>query len=255
MTKDANILSLAKAWALKNKLIGPQAFLRFVMFNFVEILSQASDDFVFKGGNLLWVYIKTPRSTIDLDFVTLESNSDATVKSILKKVCSHSKAITFKVKDYKTVISLEKRGANVVIEYETKDGARNQFELDIVFSVETDVAQIKSPLHEEKFIKSATLENIIADKLAACARFGAGNTRMKDYDDLWRLSQSDMKLKSAKLKTILKRKKLDASLNISWIGPDLEKSWKNHQKQYKDLPPELMVVFRNINTWLEGLVG
>jgi hypothetical protein len=37
---------------------------------------------------------------------------------------------------------------------------------------------------------SASVENIIADKVAACIRFGAGNTRMKDFDDLWRLSQS-----------------------------------------------------------------
>lgn len=53
MTKKVNTLSQAKMWANKNKIVGPQAFLRFVMFHFVEELSETSDDFVLKGGNLL----------------------------------------------------------------------------------------------------------------------------------------------------------------------------------------------------------
>ena len=55
MTKKINTLMQAKKWALKKKLVGPQAFLRFVMFNFVEKLSETSNDFVFKGGNLLYM--------------------------------------------------------------------------------------------------------------------------------------------------------------------------------------------------------
>ncbi len=40
MTKKQNLLALAKKWAVKNKLSGPQAFLRYVMFHFVEKLSE-----------------------------------------------------------------------------------------------------------------------------------------------------------------------------------------------------------------------
>jgi hypothetical protein len=57
----------AKSWMTKNQSHGSNAFLRFVMLVFVERLSQVSEDFIFKGGNLLWIYIKTPRPTVDVD--------------------------------------------------------------------------------------------------------------------------------------------------------------------------------------------
>lgn len=241
MTKKPNSLALAKKWANKNKLVGPQAFLRFVMFHFVEKLSETSDDFVFKGGNLLWVYIATPRATIDLDFVTLKSKSDETVKSRLEKACALSQEIKFKLIRYKSIVQHDKTGANVTIEYQTDEGAKNQFDLDIVFAIETDTSEINSPVNEDKIILSASIENIIADKLSACHRFAAGNTRMKDYDDLWRLGQSKIELDSKKLKLITKTRKIPLNLDARWIGPDFERMWKSHRKRYQNLPEELLL--------------
>ena len=68
--KNGSFLKRARKWAKENELVGAQAFLRYVIFNFVEAVNSVSTDFVFKGGNLLWLYIKTPRSTVDLDFST-----------------------------------------------------------------------------------------------------------------------------------------------------------------------------------------
>lgn len=62
-----------------NNLHGPHAFLRFVMLVFVERLNQTSDEFIFKGGNLLWVCIKTPRATLDVDFVTRSLSDNVSV--------------------------------------------------------------------------------------------------------------------------------------------------------------------------------
>jgi len=72
-------LAQAKSWATRNKLFGKQAFLRHVIFQFVEQLNAISDDFIFKGGNLLWVYLHTPRTTIDLDLSTLRTNTHESV--------------------------------------------------------------------------------------------------------------------------------------------------------------------------------
>ena len=66
--RSETIIGKARSWSKKQGLYGPGAFLRFIMMNFVERLNQVSEDLVFKGGNLLWIYIKTPRSTVDLDF-------------------------------------------------------------------------------------------------------------------------------------------------------------------------------------------
>jgi hypothetical protein len=253
MTKKSNLLDLSKKWAIKNKLHGPQAFLRYVMFHFVEKLCETSDDFVFKGGNLLWVYIATPRATIDLDFVTLKSKSDETVKSILQEACDCSVDISFKIVYYKSIMHLEKTGANVVIEYQTDQGAKNRFELDIVFAIETDTFVIFSPINESKTILSASIKNIVADKLSTCQRFAGGNTRMKDYDDLWRLSQSKILVNRKVLVSVAEIRKIPLRLNSEWIGEDLTRMWKSHQRRYKDLPEVLGDVFDQVNRWLESI--
>jgi len=72
----------------------------------------------------------------------------------------------------------------VTVGYETPQGAKNRFEVDIVYALGTDAQEISSPVHAEIMLRSATIENIISDKLSACHRFKSGNTRMKDFDDL-----------------------------------------------------------------------
>ena len=253
MNKKISSIIQAKKWATKYKLTGPQAFLRYIMFHFVEKLSETSDDFIFKGGNLLWVYIQTPRATIDLDFATLKSKSDQTVKSALEKACANSQKIKFELCKYTSIVQQDKTGANAIIEYKTEDGAKNQFELDIVFAIETDISKIHSPVNEDRIILSASVENIILDKLSACHRFAAGNTRIKDYDDLWRLSESPIIIDSKKLNLIAKKKSISLLLDNKWIGPDLENMWKNHRKRYQDLPIDLELVFKQINSWLKKI--
>lgn len=170
----------AKRWGVENDLHGPAAFLRYVMFRFVENLNRESNDLVLKGGNLLWVYIHTPRATIDLDFATLKSNSDKTVKGILTNACKVSDDISYVIQSYKGVSQNGKSGASVTLSYETNEGAKNQFDLVIVYELETDTAEIESPVDKDVSILSASIENIIVDKFSASVRFGSGNTRMKD---------------------------------------------------------------------------
>jgi hypothetical protein len=55
MAKPRSILAEARSWAIQRGLFGPQAYLRFIILRFTENLNSATDDFVFKGGNLLWV--------------------------------------------------------------------------------------------------------------------------------------------------------------------------------------------------------
>ena len=73
---------------------------------------------------------------------------------------------------------------------------------------------------------------------------------MKDYDDLWRLTKCKIKIDEKKFQRMVKKREIPLSLNTQWIGPDLERMWKNHRKRYQDLPGELEVVFEEINLWL-----
>lgn len=255
MAKKRSILADARSWATKKGLFGTQAFLRYVILRFTENLNQSSNEFVFKGGNLLWVYINTPRATTDLDLATLHDTSHAKVRTLLERACRVDTEIQFKLLNFKEVNQDDKIGASVTFSYSTDEGATNQFEADIVYAIQTDTQSIVSPLRAERTIQAATIENIITDKLAACHRFGAGNTRMKDFDDLWRLSQSSVQLSSATLKSLMRARKVEALLDPAWIEESMERSWRSHSARYKDLPSSLPLLFKDVNRWLEVILG
>jgi hypothetical protein len=250
MPKKKSVLAEARSWATRRKLFGTQAFLRYVIFRFAENLNQVSDDFVFKGGNLLWVYIDTPRATTDLDLATLKTNSHARVRETLERACARDLEIQYSVMSFKEIEQEGKSGAAVTLGYATDQGASNRFEVDIVYALETDTQEISSPVHAEIKIRSATVENIVADKLSACHRFRSGNSRMKDYDDLWRLSESESAIGGAKLAKLLKLKSVAGRLEVSWINPEMERAWLAHSSKYKDLPRDLSVLFEVVNGWL-----
>ena len=243
----------AKAWATKRRLFGPQAFLKYVMLTYLEALNQVSRDILFKGGNLLWIYIGTPRSTTDLDLATLTINTHDEVKTILEDACGIAEGIQFKIQSFKPVSQEKKEGAAVTIGYQTAEGAKNSFDIDIVYALPTDFSEIPSPIQSEILIYAATLENIITDKLAALQRFGAGNTRIKDLDDLWRLAERRIEVRQTHLAKLLKTRVVLPSLDMKWINPNMEKAWSNHQKRYPDLPETLRKVFTDVNKWLQSL--
>jgi len=238
-------------WKEENEQHGRHAFSRFIMLKFLDELQEISDEFVFKGGNLLWHYIKTPRETVDLDLATINLKSHLEVKYIIEKSFNNHSEIEFRIKEFKEVGGVEELGAGVILEFKTNSGQMNQFSLDIIYALPTDTAKVKSTI-DGKHRKSASLENIVCDKLAASYQFKSGNTRMKDFDDLWRISQSDIKVDSRKLKKLLESKDLPLKLNLEWITFLIE-SWKRHTKSYKDIPRDLSSVFKDINSWLSKL--
>jgi len=225
-----------------------------VILRFTENLNQVTDDFVFKGGNLLWVYIDTPRTTTDLDLATLKSSSHGRVRAFLEKACKVDPEIQFKILGFKEIEQEGKIGAAVTFGYATEQGASNRFEADIVYALGTDMQEIESPLGTENTIQAATIENIIVDKVSACHRFGSGNTRMKDFDDLWRLSKSGHRVIPSRLRKLFQNRKCEPHVESDWIAPDMRRSWKLHSARYKDLPVDLNQLFADVNSWLDGIL-
>jgi len=247
-----NFLSRARSWAAKNKLLGPQAFLKYVIFTYLDALNEVSDEFVFKGGNLLWAYIRTPRATVDLDLSTLLEADDNAVKAALS-AARESEGIQFRLEKFEKINQKEKRGASATISYTTDAGASNKFDIDIVYASPIDFAEINSPSGSESEILAASIENIIADKLTAIQRFKGGNTRIKDYDDLWRISVSELKIDRKKMKAILAERNISFSIKKEWISREISAAWENHQKRYKDLPEDLEALFTDVNEWLKKM--
>ncbi|MBU6154066.1 MAG: nucleotidyl transferase AbiEii/AbiGii toxin family protein [Bdellovibrionales bacterium] len=248
-----SVLAKARSWATKRGLFGAQAFLKYVILRFTENLNQVSDEFVLKGGNLLWIYIGTPRATLDLDLTTLRIDSHSRARQLIENACDLRSDISFSLNSFKEVEQEGKLGAELGISYRTDQGASNRFEVDLVYTFSTDAHEISSPINPEIKIRSATIENIILDKLAACHRFGSGNSRMKDYDDLWRLSQSSVSIDADRLQSLLRIRKISSTLDPAWRNPGMDQAWKNHRKKYRDLPDNLGTVFLQVNAWLNSL--
>ena len=98
-----------------------------------------------------------------------------------------------------------------------------------LFGVSTAMTNIASPLANQETIIVVTMENIVADKLSAAHRYGRGNTRMKDFDDLWRIALFKPNLiKWIELKQILTSRSIAASVDDNWITTDMSRAWQSH---------------------------
>jgi len=238
-------------WKIQNDQHGRQAFSRFIMLKFLDGLQMTSADFVFKGGNLLWHYIKTPRETTDLDLATISLKSHFDVRTIIEDSFKKHSEVKFHMKEFSEVGDIDQVGAAIIISFNTLSGQQNQFSIDIVYAIPTDLSKIKSTL-DGSSCTAASIENIVCDKLSAAHQFKSGNTRMKDYDDLWRIINSSISFDSQKLKVLLSKRNISSQLDLAWI-PFLDESWKRHAKSYKDVPKNLKDIFDEINNWLDGL--
>ena len=173
------------------------------MLAYVQRLNEVTDEFVFKGGNLLWLYIKTPRATVDVDFVTKSLANHEDVRKTLEEVCQKPDGnLQFSIKSFTPVEQQGGLGAAVTIGYVTSEGQENTFDLDIVYAIPSSVTNIKSPIEDDESICVATIENIISDKISACHRFKSGNSRLKE---------------------ILESRVIIPSVNLSWLKSGLGK--------------------------------
>lgn len=174
-------------WKIENNEHGPRAMTRFVIMQFVTRLETvAPNRYIFKGGNLLWHYIKTPRSTVDLDFATDSKLEIHVVLTDFSRVLMDGYLL--KIKTYQALETIEKSSLSVQLEFLSEDGSKNLFGVDVVFAIKTHRRRIKIANVQ---ITAASLENIIIDKISSCQKFAGGNTRMKDFDDLYRIAISD----------------------------------------------------------------
>ena len=96
---ETSLLSQFEKWKKEHDQHGRMAFSRFIMLTFLDGLEKVSDDFIFKGGNLLWHYIQTPRATVDLDLSTITLKSHLEIKQCLEQSFAIHKEIQFSLYD------------------------------------------------------------------------------------------------------------------------------------------------------------
>lgn len=238
-------------WKLDTDEHGPRAMTRYVIMLFVEGLHGiAPDRYIFKGGNLLWHYIKTPRSTVDVDFATDSKLETAQVLSDFANV--KVEGCTFMIKAHHLVQAEDKSGLAIQMEFLTEEGSVNPFGVDVVFAIKTHSKKIKLSNTQ---VTAASLENIIVDKVSACHRFAGGNTRMKDFDDLYRIAHSSSFIDFKVVFRLAQERGVLLALESKWANPALKSSWIEYTKKkiHKDahnLPKDLTHIIESINVFL-----
>jgi hypothetical protein len=104
-------------------------------------------------------------------------------------------------------------------------------------------------------VTAASLENIIVDKVAACHRFAGGNTRMKDFDDLYRIAKANQKVDTELIKKIATERGVELSLNPKWANNQMKEAWAEYtqKKVYKDasdLPKDISQIIDITNEYI-----
>lgn len=190
---------------------------RFAAEQFLARLSESqfAEKFIFKGGSLLTYLIETERKTKDLDFTIQKmSNQVADVVSVIKSV------LTIVMDDGLEWGEIEGAplphpdmnypGIRIVCRF-LLGKMQGQIQLDMAVDAAAEAVRIPlkrirykdQPLMGPDFsILSYSRELIFAEKLQIAVKKGADNTRMRDYYDMFKLSQNNLDM--VLLKTCLK---------------------------------------------------
>lgn len=221
----------------------------FAMERFLYRLSKTryADKFTLKGGLLFYVWnIPLRRPTRDIDFRGYVSGDSQTLLKIIHQVIEVSAPDDGLVFDRKSVsveetqIDADYQGIRVKL-IAMLERARIPVQIDIGFSDEitskADAIEYPNilPDLEAVHMKGYPKETVVAEKFHAMIRHGDLNSRMKDYYDLWLISETfdfDGKSLQKAIETAFKNRDTDlpierpVSLSAEFASAN-DTRWKN----------------------------
>ncbi|MBX9923902.1 MAG: nucleotidyl transferase AbiEii/AbiGii toxin family protein [Rhabdochlamydiaceae bacterium] len=235
------------------------------------------EKFVLKGGTLLAKYIHLGRETQDLDFFIQKlSNTEQSLKTVLQAICDidANDSFAFELAKIKILDHSQLAYTGAEITLQALFGAtKTVIRMDLGFGDRVEPIEYpidltttsKGPLFESRIsLHCYPKEFIFAEKLETAVFRGGGNTRMKDFHDLYSLIRLDvldgaLGKKAIQLvfhhrKTPLK--KLPVAFNRDAFDT-LEKNWASYRRKIKvkngalKMPESIETVISAMNQWLE----
>jgi len=174
----------------------------FAMERFLSRLSQTEhvDSFVLKGALLFRIWdIPDSRATRDIDFLAYLDNSPDNLAAIIRDVCAIDSVDDGLEFDPETVeaqrIKEDADYEGVRIRFRGQLGnARIHMQVDVGFGdiVHPDAVLADYPALLDLPAPSLRIyppETVVAEKSEAMVHLGSLNSRMKDFYDIWRMSQ------------------------------------------------------------------
>ena len=240
----------------KDKSADAQVLMRnYMMERFLEriSLSEYRDQFILKGGMLVAAMVGLDaRSTMDIDATV--KGATVSVEEVEKMMVSITSVpvddgVTFRTKRISEIMDeAEYPGIRVSMETEF-DGVVTPLKVDISTGDAITPREVQYSFKlmlEDRFIEvwAYNLETVLAEKLETVVSRAATNTRMRDFYDLYILSQLyGQSIVSADLRTALaatarkrgtERNLTDALGAFDEVEADrnMEKLWRSYQKKF-----------------------
>ena len=205
--------------------------------------SAHKDSFVLKGALLFRVWsVPDSRATRDIDFLAFVDNSTENLAAIFREVCvvDVDDGLTFDPDsvDART-IKEDADYEGVRVRFRGLLGkARITLQIDIGFGDKVHPAVVQTDYPVILDLPAPALrmyppETVVAEKVEAMIHLGSLNSRMKDFYDVWRLSQQikfDSEVLSEAIRQTLKNRDTKLipfdELKADLLGNDtLEKQW------------------------------
>lgn len=244
--------------------------------------SNYNDKLIFKGGLLLSYYINIGRETIDIDLLAKKLEAEMpNIKKVLNDICNIniSDGLIF------SLVSIE----NLDHEHMNYPGFRatahvqcenmkDNIQIDIGVGDSVEPTEISWPSFRYKdqaifsdpiSLQVYPVESIFAEKLETVVSRGSANSRMKDFHDLFLLSQPATSANSEKLADSIKNtfstRNTQTQLPIHFTDDEykqLQSLWSSHLrkigKPFKDslmLPENISDVIKSINEFVKRSCG
>lgn len=259
----------------REKRVDPaQLWQNLVLERFLVRLSRSpySSNFVLKGGVLLAHYIEINRHTRDLDFLVQRINNEVpTLERVLTEVIQvpiqdgfHFSELRI---DHLPHIHMKYPGVRATMR---ASFGKTRFVVNIDLGFGDVVAVTQCALALTSSSKGAPFEStvempcypkefIFAEKLETVVYRKGGNSRMKDFHDLFFLVQDDTlepSLTEHVVERVFMHRETPLNLPINFLDEellDLQRHWNAHLRGLPTsnrLPAELNVVIDEINSWL-----
>lgn len=276
---EQSIKEKIKALAKERESTFAELWRNLILERFLTRLAKSpyKEKFILKGGTLLAKYIHIGRETQDLDFFIQKlSNTEQSLRTVLQAICDidATDSFSFEVAKIKILDHSQLTYTGAEITLQALFGAtKTVIRMDLGFGDRVEpiehpidlTATSKGPLFESRiYLQCYPKEFIFAEKLETVVFRGGGNTRMKDFHDLYSLIQLDVLDSSLTKKAIQlvfhHRKTALKNLQTSFerdAFETLEKNWSAYRKKIKSkkgalkLPEFIKDVVSAVNQWLK----
>jgi len=260
----ARLLNLARQRGQTHELLLTRYALERLLYRLS--ISAYTDRFVLKGAMLLMTWLQVPfRATRDLDFLGFGSSDSGEILEVFKAICAidAGDGVTFDAQGLSidTIREELAYGGLRLITTASIAGAQVKVSIDIGFgdATEPGLRQLDYPVLLDDPVprlRAYPPETVIAEKFQAMVALGHGNTRLKDFYDVWLLFQTsrfeDDRLPRAIVATFQRRQtsipiELPEALTAGFSDdPQKQQQWKAFVRSLEGEAPDFAAVISDL---------